>query len=131
MKFEIGRTYYAITFADPNFTMPGIEPFVFLGKNAFMEIEGDSSDTWQFQDALSYSWEGPIWDANDQLRCDIRLFKEKELGESIVTLEQLRDVIEKAIKASEDHGHPKISTKKGTTITVKNDKYVQRKDTNK
>lgn len=52
MNFEIGRTYYAITYADPNFTMPGVEPFVFLGKNAFLEIEGDSLYTWQFQDAL-------------------------------------------------------------------------------
>lgn len=131
MEFEIGRTYYAITYADPNFTMPGIEPFVFLGKNAFMEIEGDSSDTWQFQDALSYSWEGPVWDAKDQLRCDIRLFKKKELGHSIVTLEQLNDVVGKAILASEKHGHPKISTKKGVRITAKTERYVQRQDTNK
>ena len=131
MNYEKGKTYYAITFADPNFTMPAIEPFVFLGKNAFMEIEDDPCDTWQFQDALSYSWEGPISDAEDKLRCDIRLFKKHELGESIVALEELPQVIEKAMKAAEENGFPKISTKRGTRIAIKKERYVQIKDTNK
>jgi uncharacterized alpha/beta hydrolase family protein len=35
MKLEKGKTYYMLTYADPDKTMPDIEPLVFLGKNTF------------------------------------------------------------------------------------------------
>jgi len=51
--FVLGRTYYRLTFADPDMTMPGLEPLVYVGLH---ESEGIVVPT--FQDTISYSWVG-------------------------------------------------------------------------
>jgi hypothetical protein len=48
-----GRTYYRLTFADPDMTMPGLEPLVYVGLH---ESEGEILPT--FQDTISYTWVG-------------------------------------------------------------------------
>ena len=47
---EIGRTYYQLTFADRDMTMPGIEPWVFIGP---VELE-EGGSAFAFQDSVSY-----------------------------------------------------------------------------
>jgi hypothetical protein len=46
----VGRTYYQLTFADPDMTMPGVEPLVFLGH---VDFDG-GGDAFAFQDTVSY-----------------------------------------------------------------------------
>ncbi len=47
---EIGRTYYQLTFADGDMTMPGVEPWVFIGP---VELE-EGGSALAFQDSVSY-----------------------------------------------------------------------------
>lgn len=50
LSLVVGRTYYRMTFTDPDMTMPGIEPLVFLG-----HVQLDSGDSaFAFQDTISY-----------------------------------------------------------------------------
>jgi hypothetical protein len=46
----VGRTYYQLTFADRDLTMPGAEPLVFLGH---VDLD-DGGDAFAFQDTVSY-----------------------------------------------------------------------------
>jgi hypothetical protein len=48
-----GQTYYRLTFADPDMTMPGIEPLVYIGRH-----ESDGKMLHTFQDTISYTWVG-------------------------------------------------------------------------
>jgi hypothetical protein len=48
-----GRTYYRLTFADRDMTMPGVEPLVYIGRH---DSEGEMLHT--FQDTISYTWVG-------------------------------------------------------------------------
>jgi hypothetical protein len=46
----VGHTYYQLTFADRDLTMPGVEPLVFLG-----EVDSDDEGhAFAFQDTVSY-----------------------------------------------------------------------------
>lgn len=47
---EPGRTYYMLTFADRDLTMPGVEPLVYIGP---VELEG-GDPAFAFQDSVSY-----------------------------------------------------------------------------
>jgi hypothetical protein len=46
----VGRTYYRLTFADRDLTMPGVTPLVFLGEIALE----DGTPGFAFQDTVSY-----------------------------------------------------------------------------
>lgn len=47
---EIGRTYFQLTFADTDLTMPGVEPLVYIGR---VELE-EGGEAYVFQDSVSY-----------------------------------------------------------------------------
>jgi hypothetical protein len=47
---EIGRTYFQLTFADRDMTMPGVEPWVYIGP---VELE-EGGSAYAFQDSVSY-----------------------------------------------------------------------------
>lgn len=53
----VGRTYFRLTFADRDFTMPGVEPLVFLG-----EVTEDGRPMLAFQDTVSYVRFGDAFD---------------------------------------------------------------------
>ena len=48
-----GCTYYRLTFADPEMTMPSLEPLVYVGLH-----DSDGSMLHTFQDTISYAWMG-------------------------------------------------------------------------
>ncbi len=48
-SLEVGRTYYRLTFADRDMTIPGVEPWVFLGTVDLVE-----GSVFAFQDTASY-----------------------------------------------------------------------------
>ena len=129
VKLEYGKTYYSITFADPNFTMPGVQPVVFIGLNAFYEIEGEDCDTYQFQDTVSYVLYGSIMEAENKEECHVLVFKEQELGESVTDIYGVKAVVEKAIENSRTAGFPMLSKSKGNWVTASSTSYVQRNNT--
>ena len=58
LKLEVGHTYYRLTFADRDRTMPGVEPLVYLG-------DADPTDgevPHIFQDTVSYVLFGSRFD---------------------------------------------------------------------
>jgi hypothetical protein len=73
----IGRTYFRLTFSDPDLTMPGVDPLVFLG-----EVTDDSGTPgFVFQDTISYVHHGSGLEGEEQHE-DIVLYfiPESELG---------------------------------------------------
>lgn len=50
----VGQTYYRLTFADVDMTIPGLEPLVYAGVHACSQ--GELLPT--FQDTISYTWVG-------------------------------------------------------------------------
>lgn len=56
-NLEYGATYFHVTFADPESTMPGIKPVVHVGTN----LAGDEKEeTHYFQDPVSVQVQG-LW----------------------------------------------------------------------
>jgi|GEM_PF-2552242 len=49
--FELGNLYFRVTYPDPEGLFPGVETFIFIGKNLSDE---DIEDTWYFQPARDY-----------------------------------------------------------------------------
>jgi hypothetical protein len=50
----VGQTYYLVTFADPQQTMPGIEPRVFIGVDVFGPQPDGATPRYYFQDTPSF-----------------------------------------------------------------------------
>jgi len=58
----IGRTYFRLTFADRDLTMPGVEPVVFLG-----EVQDDQgTNGFVFQDTTSFVQHGSGLEGDEQ-----------------------------------------------------------------
>ncbi|QNP40481.1 hypothetical protein [Lysobacter solisilvae (ex Woo and Kim 2020)] len=53
-----GEVYYHLRFADPDMTVPAVEPVVYIGVDVFPDEDPDAVDTHYFQDALSYRFCG-------------------------------------------------------------------------
>ena len=116
MKLEIGTTYYHLTYADPGLSMPGIEPLVYIGK----EILDDSDpDTHQFQDTISFVRFGRLGEGRKDAE-DIYTFThhEKEIGNSIITLEMVAEEIPKALSRFNSLDKPKLQKATGKWVTI-------------
>jgi hypothetical protein len=57
-----GRTYFRLTFADRDLTMPGVEPIVFLGE----VTDDDGTNGFVFQDTTSYVQHGSGLEGEEQ-----------------------------------------------------------------
>jgi hypothetical protein len=83
---EVGHTYYRLTFADRDLTMPGVEPLVYLGDAA---PEGDVVPH-IFQDTVSYSRFGSrlrMAQDHDEVLC--YFVPPAEIGSCILTVQQV------------------------------------------
>jgi hypothetical protein len=65
----IGHTYFRLTFADADLTMPGVEPIVFLGQAA----DDSGTQGFVFQDTVSYMRHGSGLEGDEQHE-DIALY---------------------------------------------------------
>ena len=130
MELEKGRTYYMITFADRNFTMPGIDPMVYIGKNAFVRCLENDRDTYQFQDTVSYVRFGYVMDMDPEKTdgCHIEAFDEDQLGRDITTLEGAAEVIRQSISKSNELGLPVLSVAKGEWTAGQSETWVVNDD---
>lgn len=68
-KLAIGHTYFRLTFADAELTMPAVEPLVFLGGAA----DDSGTQGFVFQDTVSYVRHGSGLEGDEQHE-DIALF---------------------------------------------------------
>ena len=80
----LGTTYFRVTFADRDLTMPGIEPMVFIGRGEF----SDSKPFLAFQDTVSYVQYGSRLEpgAEDREDQDVFLLSPDEIGNAVLDL---------------------------------------------
>lgn len=107
-SLEIGATYYRVTYADPGFTMPGLKPMVYVGKN----IAGDESeDMYYFQDTISVQLSGLLGTETNTEECKVSTFTENEIGKNIVRLEEAFKIIGLCLDNAKKLGFPKLNKK--------------------
>lgn len=98
-----GKTYYRLTFADPDLTMPGVDPLVYVG--VVQPEEGEEMHC--FQDTVSFVRFGYATEYKGKEELGVYFVPATELG-SICTLEVIATEIQNAIDRAEKHGHPRL-----------------------
>ena len=103
----LGATYYRLTYADPDWTMPGVEPMVYIGKNIFGDAGAE--EQFYFQDTVSVVLSGLA--TSEHCDGDARLFpiSLSELGESLLTLRGVITQVKAALSRSTSLGNPMLS----------------------
>ena len=87
----LGLAYFRLSFADPDMTIPAVEPMVYIGMDVFPEEAPDSAGTHYFQDALSHRYCGSA--AGDDFRPHpefeplVYSIDAEEIGESLLDLD--------------------------------------------
>ena len=106
----IGRTYFRLTFADRDLTMPGVEPLVYLGE---VTDEGGSNG-FVFQDTVSYVQLGSGLEGDEQHEDIVMYFmRESEIGALYDLAELATEVNESAKRgASLNYPHLKVFRKR-------------------
>jgi hypothetical protein len=98
-----GRTYFRLTFADRDLTMPGVEPLVFLGE----VTDEDGSHGFVFQDTASYVQFGSGLEGDEQHEEIVMYFMpESEIG-ALYDMEELAGEIAEAARraAAANYAH--------------------------
>lgn len=110
MELEYGATYYAITYADPQLSMPGLKPMVYVGDNLFAD---DSDTTHYFQDTVSVLIYGLVSEGNESTDFRVSSFSPDELGDSIVDIDGAAKLVANAAKKFKKLGGPKLKKASG------------------
>jgi hypothetical protein len=99
----IGSTYYRLTFADRDLTMPGVEPLVYLG-----EVElSDGGKARAFQDTVSYVRFGSHIGASEGIdEMFVYFLPDREIGSDIVGIADVAVRVASAAKRAEQLGFP-------------------------
>jgi len=111
MELEYGATYYLVTYADPQLSMPGLKPMVYIGDNLFGE---DSETTHYFQDTVSVLIFGLVGEAKETTDCRVSSFSHDELGDSIVDIDGAAALVASAAKKFRKLGSPKLKKASGS-----------------
>lgn len=99
----VGRTYYRLTFADSDLTMPGVEPLVFLGEVTL----DDGIHAFAFQDTVSYVRFGSrlqLTEDNDEIL--LYFIPDDDIGTSICDIATVVGEISAAGSRAEAMNHP-------------------------
>jgi hypothetical protein len=100
-----GKTYYRLTFADRDLTMPGVEPLVFLKQAA---DEGGTSG-FVFQDTLSYVLHGSGLEGEEQHEDIEMYFMQEEDARSLYDVEELALAIAAAAQRAVSLNFPSLT----------------------
>ena len=104
-RLIVGRTYYRLTFADRDFTMPGVEPLVYLG---WIELE-DGKKGHAFQEAASYIRFGSaLSQAEGNEECAVWIVEPSEIDSSILEVGTIAREVVAAANRAETLGHPSL-----------------------
>ncbi len=101
---EIGRTFYRLTFADRELTMPAVEPLVFLGQ----VTDDGGTQGFVFQDTLSYVRFGSGLEGEEQHE-EIALYfmPEADIG-AMYDIEELAVEVNESSRRAVAANHPKL-----------------------
>ena len=102
----VGRTYFRLTFADRDLTMPGVEPLVYLGEVA--DVGGTQG--FVFQDTASFVQHGSGLEGDEQHE-DIVLYfmPESEIG-ALYDVEELSAEVQESARRAVSLNHPTLKT---------------------
>jgi hypothetical protein len=102
----IGRTYFRLTFADRDLTMPGVEPLIFLGE----VMEEGGSNGFVFQDTSSFVQYGSGLEGDEQHE-DIAMYfmPESEIG-ALYDVKELADEVGEAAKRAVELNYPQLKS---------------------
>jgi hypothetical protein len=93
----VGRTYFRLTFADRDLTMPGVEPLVFLGQ----VTEESGTNGFVFQDTASFVQYGSGLEGEEQHEDIVMYFMpESEVGALYDIQEVAAEIAESASRAA-------------------------------
>jgi len=100
----IGRTYFRLTFADRDLTMPGVEPLIFLGE----VMEEGGSNGFVFQDTGSFVQYGSGLEGDEQHE-DIAMYfmPESEIG-ALYDVNELAEEMGQAAKRAAELNYPQL-----------------------
>ena len=100
----VGKTYFRLTYADRDLTMPGVEPLVFVGQ---VTEEGGSSG-FVFQDTGSYVQYGSGLEGDEQHEDIVMYFlPESEIG-ALYDIEEVAGEITEAARRAASLNHPRL-----------------------
>ena len=100
----IGRTFFRLTFADRELTMPGVEPLVFLGQ----VTDDGGTPGFVFQDTVSYVRFGSGLEGEEQHEEIVLYFMpESDIG-AIYDIEELAAEIMESSRRAVAADHPKL-----------------------
>lgn len=115
MTPEYGSTYYQITYADVDLTMPGIQPMVYVGLNIF---DDENEDTYYFQDTVSVIRFGLLEEAEETSEIRVMSCLKKHFGSEVVTIDQLPKVIADALTKNKELNNPVLKKAKGKWVSA-------------
>jgi hypothetical protein len=103
LELKVGHTYYLLTFADRDKTMPGVEPLVYLG-------DADPSEgvvPHVFQDTVSYVRFGSRLDMKqDHDEVTIYFIPPEDIGSGIVDVQQVAAAVSAAAQRAATLNNP-------------------------
>jgi hypothetical protein len=102
----VGRTYFRLTFADRDLTMPGVEPLIFLGE----VVEEGGSNGFVFQDTNSFVQFGSGLEGDEQHE-DIAMYfmPESEIG-ALYDVSELAEEVGEAAKRAAELNYPQLES---------------------
>ena len=101
----IGRTYFRLTFADADLTMPGVEPLVFLGEAA----DDGGSRGFVFQDTVSYVRHGSGLEGDEQHEEIALFFMPEEDARSLADIAALAAEVAEAARRAASLNYPTLA----------------------
>ena len=128
-SLEVGVTYFRISYADVNCTMPAVEPMVYVGANFFGAGSGGGVK-YYFQDPVSVirfglgagdrggslsSFASDAGSAGDA-DCFYSAHDAEDIGEVIVDLHGLAFEIDSVVERAKNLSYPKLVKAKGSWV---------------
>jgi hypothetical protein len=104
----VGRTYFRLTFADRDLTMPGVKPLIFLGE----VMEEGGSNGLVFQDTSSFVQFGSGLEGDEQHE-DIAMYfmPESEIG-ALYDVNELAEEVGAAAKRAVELNYPQLKAQR-------------------
>ena len=104
-ELVIGRTYFRLTFADRELTMPGVEPLVFLGE----VTEEGGSNGFVFQDTASFVQYGSGLEGDEQQEDIVLYFMPPTEVGALYDVQELAEEVGEAAKRAAAANYPHLA----------------------
>jgi hypothetical protein len=90
---KVGSAYYRVTYADPDLTIPGVEPMIYVGTN-LADDDDPATVVHYFQDTISHSWRGPVTSPthgskHPEIEAAVFPHSEPEVQRNVFTLDEV------------------------------------------